>query len=351
MEATEEKESFFRKYFFPRRNYFVTPVIFFINLILFIVVAIADQTVWIPSGETILKLGGDNPALTLDGQWWRTVTACFLHFGIIHFASNMFALVQLGLALERFIGSARFALCYLLCGVAGNVTSNWWHTEPIIGAGASGAVFGLLGLFLALVTTEFVQKEARWPMFKSIGQSVLINLVISLQFNFNNAAHIGGLIAGIFCGYLIWVLYKIVNKYRTQAFYLVTALLTAALVLVVLPLLPKDAVKLKELFDRIEAEEENVIAQFNARVNSQRIVLSDSLTYVAEWNRMEQLTNGITQFKMSSTLKQYHEYYRKKIQLRKKQALLLTYINSGYTQKAKELKEVEAKLNELNEQQ
>ncbi|MFN6038965.1 MAG: rhomboid family intramembrane serine protease, partial [Bacteroidota bacterium] len=132
----ESRNSFFFNYFVPRRNYFVTPVIFYLNLLLFLAVSFYDGNFMLPTGETVLLFGGDTPSLTLGGEPWRIVTACFLHFGILHFASNMFALIQLGKIIEDFVGSLRLVLAYLFCGIAGGMVSNWWYSSTGIGVSA-----------------------------------------------------------------------------------------------------------------------------------------------------------------------------------------------------------------------
>lgn len=127
---------------------------------------------------------------------WRLLSAVFLHLGLFHVAMNLFALVGLGREVERRYGTARFLLLFTVTGVLGFVVSQWWYeyrygTSPPT-AGASGAIFGLLG---AEVGTLWGQRDPRW-------KRQLVNyLVGALIWNFvmpmNTAAHLGGFFVGV----------------------------------------------------------------------------------------------------------------------------------------------------------
>lgn len=108
--------------------------------------------------DVMIGLGTDYTPLTLGGQWWRLLTSVFLHFGLLHVAFNMLALYVNGLMAERIFGSVRYLVIYLVAGLAGSVASLLWH--PVVnGAGASGAIFGILGALLAF----FVKREGGVP--------------------------------------------------------------------------------------------------------------------------------------------------------------------------------------------
>jgi rhomboid protease GluP len=112
----------------------------------------------------------------------------------------MYALIYIGLLLEPYLGKSRFTSAYLLSGIAGSVTSLYWN-ELTISAGASGAIFGMYGLFFAMLTTNLIEKSARKSLLISIGVFVLYNLSNCLKGGIDNAAHIGGLISGLIIGY------------------------------------------------------------------------------------------------------------------------------------------------------
>jgi len=121
----------------------VTPVIIGINVVLFVIAAALGGGILVPNGEVLIRLGSNYTPLTAGGEWWRLLTSTFLHFGILHLAFNMWALWINGVLAERLYGSTRYLMLYLVAGVAGSVTSFLWH--PFVnGAGASGAIFGVL---------------------------------------------------------------------------------------------------------------------------------------------------------------------------------------------------------------
>ena len=125
-----------------------------------------------------------------QGQYYRLLTAVFLHFGIIHIALNMFCLYSLGPALELALGRVRFTVLYLLSGLAGSTLSYALGPEQMLAAGASGAVFGLFAAF-------FVVQRKRGGDVSAIAVTIGINLFISFAATFIDwRGHVGGLIGG-----------------------------------------------------------------------------------------------------------------------------------------------------------
>ncbi len=180
----------------------ITYAIIGINVLIFILMAISGAGIFEANGLVHLKWGSNYGPLTLSGDWWRLFTAMFLHFGIIHLALNMYALFSIASYLEPMLGKARYITAYVCTGIIASLVSLWWHTEPANSAGASGAVFGMYGVFLALLTTNLIPKKVRQPLLQSIVVFVLYNLVYGLKGGIDNAAHIGGLGSGILVGYL-----------------------------------------------------------------------------------------------------------------------------------------------------
>jgi membrane associated rhomboid family serine protease/ribosomal protein S27AE len=126
----------------------------------------------------------------------RLVTNAFVHFGILHVIFNFYALIQLGPLLERLFGRSRFLVLYLVCGVAASAASLWWHWEqPVVSAGASGALFGLIGASIVYglrrggaFGRSLFSEMLRWGAF-----ALLFGFVVN---GVDNAAHIGGALAG-----------------------------------------------------------------------------------------------------------------------------------------------------------
>ena len=167
------------------------------NVVVFIVgVAMGDS----------LSGGGDeiglvHRAATLGGniehlnEWWRVFTGGFLHHGLFHLAVNMFSLYILGLALERSLGKIPFTAVYVSSLVSGSFGA-LIETPNSLVAGASGAIFGLMGAFAALMLAQGV------GLFQTpIGPILAVNLVISFTVSgVSLGGHIGGLIGGFLVG-------------------------------------------------------------------------------------------------------------------------------------------------------
>ncbi|MET7864593.1 rhomboid family intramembrane serine protease [Micromonospora taraxaci] len=125
-----------------------------------------------------------------DGQWYRLITAMFLHYGVIHLLLNMWALWVLGRSLEANLGPLRFGALYLIGGLGGNVAAYLFSAQNSATAGASTAVFGL---FAALIIIER-------KMGRDISQVIpilVINLVFTLTVpGISIPGHLGGLVVG-----------------------------------------------------------------------------------------------------------------------------------------------------------
>jgi len=147
---------------------------------------------------------GNTGLLTTQGEWWRLLTATFLHWNLLHIALNMWALWNAGRLVERLYGSAPFAGIYLASGVIGNLASTVWN-PALTTAGASGAVFGVLGAMLACMLTDrglpqVVVKAHRWS---TLGFVLLTLLLGVFAVGVDNAAHVGGLVTGFMLGWLL----------------------------------------------------------------------------------------------------------------------------------------------------
>jgi rhomboid protease GluP len=181
-----------------------------INCLVFIAMLLNHVSFLKPSIDDLMFWGANNAGAVLgDGQWWRIVTAMFVHVGIIHLASNMWCLWNLGLLGEPLIGPLGVFAAYILSGAAGNLLSiavNSFFHQDSVGAGASGAVFGIAGVLIVLL------KSPRLPippkelsgLRKYVIYFAAINFVIGFGslatgslVRIDNMAHLGGFIGGI----------------------------------------------------------------------------------------------------------------------------------------------------------
>jgi rhomboid protease GluP len=212
--------------FVPAKGYFVTPIIINLNILVFVAMAFSGVDIMLPDSEHLIAWGANFRPVTLEGEWWRLLTSCFLHIGIIHLLMNLYALMYIGMQLEPYLGQRRFLVAYLLSGIAGSANSLYWH-ELTISAGASGAIFGMYGVFLAMLTTNLIEKAARQTMLTSIAIFVGYNLLNGIRGGIDNAAHIGGLLSGIVIGYAFYP--SLVKPAKEKLQYITLAALTATI--------------------------------------------------------------------------------------------------------------------------
>ena len=203
----EKKRNSFLSFFIPRKGFIATPILIDINILVFIVMIASGVGIMSPSTLSLLKWGADFGPLTLTGDWWRAVTCNFIHIGAFHLLMNMYAFMYVGLLLEDLIGSRRMFMSYLLTGLCSAVFSLYMHGETI-SAGASGAIFGLYGIFLAFLFFHRIAKEQRKALLTSILIFVGYNLVYGMKAGIDNAAHIGGLLSGFLLGIIYVCSYK-----------------------------------------------------------------------------------------------------------------------------------------------
>ena len=160
-------------------------------------------------GDKIFYGGMGINGFIYNGEFYRLVTSMFLHGGFLHLLFNMFSIFLFGPELEKFAGKLRFITIYSISGIVGNVitlfiNNDFWYAS----VGASGAIFGIIGAFGALVYyTRHI-----FPQLKQIILPIIIISVIMtfLQPNINIAAHLGGLA----CGFLIGLVFFNPKKLR-----------------------------------------------------------------------------------------------------------------------------------------
>jgi membrane associated rhomboid family serine protease len=208
----------------------VTYTIIGINVLVFMIMGLQGAGVFEANGLVHLRWGSNYGTLTASGDWWRLFTAIFLHFGIIHLALNMYALFSIAAYLEPMLGKLRYITAYLCCGILASLASLCWHTEPVNSAGASGAVFGMYGVFLALLTTNLIPKQVRRPVLLSIVIFVIYNIANGIKGGIDGAAHIGGLVSGAIIGYLFAFSIKKERKQQTASWVVPAVIILSVLI-------------------------------------------------------------------------------------------------------------------------
>jgi len=182
----------------------VTQVLLVINLVVFAAMAL-EGVAMNPNSRQLIEWGANFGPYTMGGQPWRLLTSMFLHIGLLHILFNMWFLWNLGEWCESLFGHWTFAAVYFISGIGASVASVWWR--PVgVSAGASGAIFGIVG---ALVASHYLG-EFSAPLFAV--RARLRNMLFFAGYGLimgtfsgrtDNAAHIGGLVTGLVFGALI----------------------------------------------------------------------------------------------------------------------------------------------------
>ena len=179
----------------------LTKILVGANVAVFVVMTLAGASFISPTSAQLLKWGANWGPLSLTTQPWRILTSNYVHIGIIHIGFNMWCLLNLGALAQRIFDRWTYLLIYTATGIAGSIASLAWH-PTVVGAGASGAIFGLAGaLIAALYLGKLpIPKEAIQSTMKSLLMFAAYNLFFGLSQGIDNAAHIGGLASGLALG-------------------------------------------------------------------------------------------------------------------------------------------------------
>jgi rhomboid protease GluP len=300
--------------FKPRNGYFITPIIVYLNLLVFILMILSGVSAFEPDSSSLIMWGADFRPLTLDGQWWRLFTSIFLHIGLIHILMNMYALIYIGLLLEPYLGKLRFASAYLFTGLISSISSIYWHPNTI-SAGASGAIFGMYGVFLAMLTTNIIDKKTRSALFTSIGIFVVFNLMNGANAGIDNAAHIGGLVSGLLIGYAYYPSLKTPNlKHLTVGLLLVATIIAS---FCIYHNIPEDGLTKYEKAMRDFSQNEAIALQvFNGNKHTGQEMLSDIKDKgIANWNKGLKIVESTDKLDIPQELKDRNSKIKQYCQL------------------------------------
>jgi len=299
-----------------KRRTQITYGIIAINVVMFLLMAFNGVNVMAPATLDIIRWGANFGPLTLSGDWWRLISCVFIHIGIIHLVFNMYALLMVGVYLEPMLGKVRYITAYLCTGIFASLVSLWWHKEPVASAGASGAIFGMYGVFLALLSTNLIPKQVRDSLLKSIGIFIVYNLAYGMRSGVDNSAHIGGLISGLIIGYLFFPGLKVVTK-RVSPIIVILAIVTVGIAGIYLQqnklsgetgkLIRQemeeykynDAAKYDEQLAMYSDAETKAIAPYKAGLGVLKFAEQLKDVSIPEWNRAEEAARKMKTLKVS----------------------------------------------------
>ncbi|MCO4293781.1 rhomboid family intramembrane serine protease [Solitalea sp. MAHUQ-68] len=308
----------FLSIFKPVKGFFITPIIIDLNISIFVLMVITGVSIMEPDNESLIRWGANFRPITLEGQWWRLLTNCFLHIGILHLLMNMYALLNIAVLLEPILGRTRYLAAYLLTGIVASMTSLWWH-DLTVSAGASGAIFGMYGVFLAMLTTDIIEKTTRKTLLSSITVFVAFNLIYGLKGGIDNAAHIGGLISGLVVGYAFIPSLKrpAENKFKYSSIGLLSLLILVSS-FAVYQKLPNDIAKYEAKMKEFAAMEEVALEVYHLPNDSPKEKFLNTISEkgIVNWKKSIKLIDDIEKLDLPDEIRKKDKDLKKYCQLR-----------------------------------
>jgi len=315
-----KKISGFFSIFKPVKGYFVTPILININILIFIAMIISGVHFLMPDIQSLVDWGANFRPLTLEGQWWRLFSAMFLHIGVFHLLLNMYALIYIGILLEPHLGKTRFLAAYLISGIAASVTSLWWH-DFTVSAGASGAIFGMYGVFIALLTANILEKSAKKALLGSTIFFVGYNILNGLKqgSGIDNAAHIGGLVTGLIVGYAF--LPSIENREDSKLRNLIILALSTFLLIgsaYIFNSLPNDVKRYEEKMEKFVAMEAMAMEVFSYHPYTPKEIIISELENrgIYYWKENLKLINSFNGLSLPQQIKDRNAKLKEYCELR-----------------------------------
>lgn len=164
-----------------------------INILVFLAFLLYERVLGMSYGQLIILFGAKVNSLILEGEYWRFITPIFIHGSLVHLLVNCYSLYIIGSLVERLYGRSKFIIGYMIAGLLGNLFSFLFVPAPSVGA--SGAIFGLMGILLYFG----LEKPLQFKIY--FGRSIITTILINLVYGFmgtgiDNFAHLGGLIGG-----------------------------------------------------------------------------------------------------------------------------------------------------------
>ena len=185
-----------------------------INIVIFLAMLFSGMNIY----DKIVENYANNYVRVLEhGEWYRVFTSMFLHSDADHLLGNMLCLCVVGIQVEKVLGRGKFLFTYFISGIIAGLSSlgyNMYLKENVLSLGASGAIYGLCGIFIVILIAN---KDV-------FGKGNAVRLIIYLALcgyaglasNIDHAAHIGGLLAGILLGIITCVIPKVINRNKQE---------------------------------------------------------------------------------------------------------------------------------------
>jgi rhomboid protease GluP len=213
----------------------ITNYLIGINVFVFILMFVFGGFTAFNNPRILLIFGAQYGPLVADGQWVRLITSMFVHGGFSHILLNMFALFYFGNVVEKVYGPYKYFSVFMISGVVGNILTHLIIPNSF-SVGASGAIFGLVGLLFGAGFRDDTPRMLRGMTGTALLPIILINVIFGFTSqSINNFAHLGGLAAGFTFGWLTpirfstssWKLWKYIH-------YLLIAVVAASFIALII---------------------------------------------------------------------------------------------------------------------
>ena len=207
------------------QRYTLTYILIAISSVVYLFSAFFSQSLIDMDMQTLVDMGAlFGPLTVLKGEWWRLVTAMFLHGGMTHLLMNMFSLYIVGRGVEMYFDTKSYLSIYFFAGIIGGLVSLYMHPVSV-GVGASGAIFGVFGALAGFFLAHRDRIASQSKVFmKDFGIIIAINLVIGLSIpSIDVSAHIGGLVVGFIGGFVLSKNPKWLLVYNTMMILVIMA--------------------------------------------------------------------------------------------------------------------------------
>ncbi|MBF8984548.1 rhomboid family intramembrane serine protease [Lutibacter sp. B2] len=183
-------------YDLPATKPYITYILISLNIFMFLIMSLFGGTTNV---YNLIRFGAKYNPLIIEGEYYRLITSMFIHIGITHLLFNMYALNMLGKDIEKMYGHIKYILIYFTAGIGGSFMS--FLFSPSVSAGASGAIFGLMGAYVSFGLKRPNVFFSRYGM--NIITLIVINIGIGLMMpSIDNFGHLGGFIGGIIASFI-----------------------------------------------------------------------------------------------------------------------------------------------------
>ena len=207
------------------QRYRLTYILIVLSSVVYLFSALLSQSLIDMDMQVLVNMGAlFGPLTVLKGEWWRLLSAMFLHGGMTHLLMNMFSLYIVGRGAEMYFDTKSYLSIYFFSGIIGGLVSLYMHPVSV-GVGASGAIFGVFGALAGFFMAHRDRIASHSKAFmKDFGVIIAINLVIGLSIpSIDVSAHIGGLVVGFIGGFVLSKDPKWLLAYNTVMILLIMA--------------------------------------------------------------------------------------------------------------------------------